>query len=190
MARSNRMTTPPLRSQNGSAAAPAADALAHFDGTNINPRTLLATDFLNHFNEAIMLLEMLPAAPECKEDFLAWRPMTYCEHFAASHFKHRDLAIAAYEVSDPVFRHELDEISTHMTKILTATIEGMQHELSPRTLSVLAESTARWLKPLVARAGAVINGELAGPVTRDEPVPQDTVDALFDREVEEADIKG
>jgi hypothetical protein len=190
MVRSKRMTTLPLPSKNGSAAAPAADIFAHFDGTNINPRTLLATDFLNHFNEAIMLLEMLPAAPECKEDFLAWRPMSYREHFAASHFKHRDLAIAAYEVSDPVFRNELDELAGHMTKILTVTIEGMRHELSPRTLSVLAESTARWLKPLVARAGAVINGELAGPVTRDEPVPQDTVDALFDREVEEADIKG
>ncbi len=71
------------------------------DGTNINPVTGLATDYLNHFNEAIMLLEMLPMAPDCKADFLAWRPMSYAEHFAASHFKHRDLAIAAYEVADP-----------------------------------------------------------------------------------------
>src|SRR5438132_7547925 len=84
---------------------------------NINPVTWLATDYLNHFNEAIMLLEMLPMAPECKEDLLAWRPMSYAEHFAASNFKHRDLAIAAYEQADPMFRGQLDEIADQMNLI-------------------------------------------------------------------------
>ena len=54
-----------------------ASTRSRLDGTNINPVTGLATDYLNHFNEAIMLLEMLPVAPDCKEDFLAWRPMSY-----------------------------------------------------------------------------------------------------------------
>ena len=57
---------------------------------NINPATGLATDYLNHFNEAIMLLEMLSSCPECRDDFLGWRPMSYREHFAASRFKGRD----------------------------------------------------------------------------------------------------
>jgi len=100
MASSKRMITPLDPSQNGSAAPAAVDS-ARFDCTDINPRTPLATDFLNHFNEATMLLELLPTAPNCKEDFLAWHPMSYCEHFMASHFKHRDLAIAAYEVASP-----------------------------------------------------------------------------------------
>jgi len=39
--------------------------------------TGLATDYLNHFNEAIMLLEMIPDMPECAEDFLQWRPLSY-----------------------------------------------------------------------------------------------------------------
>ena len=33
-------------------------------GPNINPVTGLSTDYLNHFTEAIMLLELLPADPE------------------------------------------------------------------------------------------------------------------------------
>ena len=37
---------------------------------NINAATGLATDYLNHFNEAIMLLEMLASAPEFRDDFL------------------------------------------------------------------------------------------------------------------------
>jgi len=36
---------------------------------NINPPTGLATDYLNHFSEAVMLLEMVPVMPECAEDF-------------------------------------------------------------------------------------------------------------------------
>src|SRR5215471_12091386 len=107
--------TPSGSRPNSAVAAGAAVDPARLAGTNINPATGLATDFLNHFNEAIMLLEMLPMAPDCKEDLLAWHPMSYVEHFAASNFKHRDLAIAAYEQADPLFRHQLDEIADQMT---------------------------------------------------------------------------
>ena len=160
----------------------------HLEGTNINPVTLLATDYLNHFNEAIMLLEMMPSVPDCKEDFLTWRPLSYCGHFAQSRFRYRDLAIAAYEVADPKYRNEIDQLARHMSMILLATCEAMRsNDLSPHTLGVLAETTARWLRPLVARAGSVINGEVeeASLVSHDA-APQDTIDALFDREVEEA----
>ena len=44
---------------------------------NINPVTGLSTDYLNHFNEAVMLLEMIPVMPECGEDLAAWRPLSY-----------------------------------------------------------------------------------------------------------------
>src|SRR6201985_2192351 len=71
---------------------------------NINPQTGLATDYLNHFNEAIMLLEMIPDIPECADDFLNWSPLSYAEHFWASNFKARDLAIEAYESSAPDIR--------------------------------------------------------------------------------------
>jgi len=179
------MTTRPIRTS-----TELREAQAPFDPVllaeaHINPLTGLATDYLNHFNEAIMLLELLPTAPECKEDLLAWRPMSYCDHFAASGFKHRELAIAAYEVADPVYRNEVDELARHMNMILIATRDALRHDLSPQTIGVLAEATAHWLRPLVARAGAVINGEMADAVASSESAPQDTVDALFDREVEE-----
>ena len=35
---------------------------AHTKGTNVNEETLLTTDYLNHFNEIIMLLEIVPSA--------------------------------------------------------------------------------------------------------------------------------
>jgi len=168
---------------------PPADARPVFDfarlaGTNINPATGLATDYLNHFNEAIMLLEMLPCSPECKEDFLAWQPMSYVEHFAASNFKFRDLAIAAYEAADPAFRGPLDDIANQMTAILIATHDGMRGELAPDTIRILAEATTHWLRPLVARAGAMINGEAIDATAQDDTARQDAIDLLFDQSVD------
>lgn len=125
---------------------------------NINPRTGLATDYLNHFNEAIMLLEMIPDIPECFEDFLDWHPMSYREHFAASNFKARELAISAYEASAPEVRAEFDEITTTMTSILTTVGDAMRQVRHAETRTVLAEQAAGWVKPLVTLAGSVING--------------------------------
>src|ERR1700754_2777542 len=85
---------------------------AELRAANINPRTGLATDYLNHFNEAIMLLEMIPDMPDCAEDFLLWHPLSYAEHFTASNFKARDLAISAYESTAPHIRAEFDNITS------------------------------------------------------------------------------
>src|ERR1700728_4018755 len=88
---------------------------ARLRAANINPRTGLATDYLNHFNEAIMLLEMIPDMPECAEQFLEWRPRSYREHFAASNFRARELAIAAYDSANPQIRTEFDNITAAMS---------------------------------------------------------------------------
>src|SRR3954463_11866087 len=137
-----------------SAAARAAELLA----ANINPTTGLATDYLNHFNEAIMLLEMIPDMPDCFEDFLAWKPLSYREHFTASNFKARDLAIAAYEAADPACRDEFDNLSATMTSILTAVGTAMREARQDHTRATLADQATGWVKPLVALAGGIING--------------------------------
>ena len=109
---------------------------------NINPATGLATDYLNHFNEAIMLLEMLAGCPECLEDFLAWRPMSYREHFMASHFKGRDLAIAAYDAADPKLRGCMDALTGTMCAVLETAGATMRADMPPEAASVLAERAA------------------------------------------------
>src|SRR3954471_3766407 len=98
-------TAPIIRGPSGTVSTHRASA-AELRAANINPRTGLATDYLNHFNEAIMLLEMIPDLPDCAEEFLGWRPLSYREHFAASSFRARELAIAAYEAADPALRGE------------------------------------------------------------------------------------
>src|ERR1700756_5094817 len=120
------MTPPaPKPAQPGSAAADNPARAAQLRAANINPRTGLATDYLNHFNEAVMLLEMVPDMPECAEDFLGWRPLSYAEHFTASNFKARDLAIEAYDSADVHIRAEFDSLTSAMTAILSAVGEAL-----------------------------------------------------------------
>jgi hypothetical protein len=138
---------------------PEAEArAAQLRAANINPRTGLATDYLNHFNEAIMLLEMIPDMPECAEDFLGWNPLSYREHFTASNFKARDLAIEAYNSAEPGIRAEFDNITSSMTSILTAVGAAMREVSQDKTRATLAEQATGWVKPLVMLAGGIING--------------------------------
>jgi hypothetical protein len=135
-----------------------AGRAAQLRAANINPRTGLATDYLNHFNEAIMLLEMIPDMPECAEDFLVWQPLSYAEHFTASNFKARDLAIAAYDSADTRIRAEFDNITSAMTSILTAVSAAMREVSQDQSRARLAEQATGWVKPLATLAGGIING--------------------------------
>src|ERR1700732_3572073 len=117
---------------------------AQLRAANINPRTGLATDYLNHFNEAIMLLEMVPDMPECAEDFLGWQPLSYRDHFTASNFRARDLAIEAYESADERIRAEFDKITSAMTSILAAVGAAMREAQQDKTRARLAEQATGW----------------------------------------------
>jgi hypothetical protein len=157
-----------------------ADGAARLADANINPLTGLATDYLNHFNEAIMLLEMLSSCPECVADFLDWRPLSYREHFIASRFKDRHMAVAAYDAADPDVRNCLDTLASTMTAVLEATRATMRADLAPRTAQRIARQAAASLKPLIARAGAVINGDGEAHAEPFAP-PQAMVDRLMGR---------
>jgi len=139
---------------------------------NINPNTGLATDYLNHFNEAIMLLDLVATMPECLTDLMAWAPMSYEEHFASSRFKDRGLAVAAYQAADPAARVELERLTDDMTKILLVTRDAMTIEGGAAEAAEEASKAAAQLRELIVRAGAVINGR---------PNYQVLFDTLFER---------
>ena len=50
----------------------------------VNPSTGLANDYLNVFNEILLLIEFLPTMPEMTDEALAWRPRGYLEYFEQS----------------------------------------------------------------------------------------------------------
>ncbi len=162
------LTQPASREIPGAAEELSPERLAK---ANINPATRLATDYLNHFNEAIMLLDLVSTVPECLPDFMAWRPMSYQEHFAASNFKDRELALRAYESADPAARRELEGLAEAMTAILLATRDALTADGGAANGAGRAAEAVARLRPMVERAGALINGKSP---------PRILVDALFD----------
>ena len=137
------------------AAAPAA-AARHI--STINPLTGLSTDYLNHFTEAVMVLEMAIAMPECLDDLRSWRPKTYREHFATCRFAGRDAVITAYESASPAVRDALDGASETLNAVLLEARDTLLGQPAPMKPEVIAQRAVSLAKPLIAHAAAIING--------------------------------
>jgi len=154
-------------------------APASRDVPHINPATGLSTDYLNHFTEAIMMLDMLATAPECVDDLRAWRPKTYIEHFADSGFRDREAVVRAYEAADPAVRDALERVSNTLNIVLTQARDIMMAHHAGPSAAALTRSAVTRLRPLVARAAAVINGSEVRAAEQHEPQP--AIDAMFVR---------
>jgi hypothetical protein len=130
-------------------------------GKNISEVSLLATDYLNHFNEVVMLLGMVPDLPEMIEDAKAWRPKSYSDHFRDSGFAAKDIAIAAYTHSPPQFREPFDRTVRRLEECVTHGIERLQRLLEARDdgrVRLAAEESVRQLHGLIETAAVIING--------------------------------
>ena len=165
----------------------AEDCAKRLQGTNINATTLLATDYLNHFNEVIMLIEMLADMPDMLEDVLGWQRKSYQQHFADSEFKDRDLAVEAYNFAPERVRSQFEALVACLEGHLWKT-QSRLRDLDPVTPSeALAEDTAdtvEKLHRLVGMISCIINGSRL-EITCEEVVTattnsaQDEIDAMF-----------
>ncbi len=141
---------------------------------NVNPRTGLATDYLNLFNEAIMLFELALDMPDMAEDLADWKTRGYVEHFEQSGFELKDVVIAAYHQASAEVREDFDA-AVH--EALTAFDSSIHILLSSNIAEARPDLEARLatMKGLVAELDAHIHGRAqAMAVDR-----QDEVDALF-----------
>jgi hypothetical protein len=159
--------------------SPALHATA-LRAANINPVTGLATDYLNHYNEVAMMIGMLADAPEMIEPILDWRPLGYAAHFRLTNFSDQNVAIAAYEqTSDDVrarfrgARRRVELAVADVQDLLTASNDNVR-EAATHAADIFA---------LIARVGAVINGESAAALVPDPGCgtspSQADIDALF-----------
>jgi len=143
---------------------------------NVNPKTGLATDYLNLFNEAIMLFEMGLDMPDMAEELTEWAPHGYVEHFEKSGFHLKDVVVAAYnEASEPV-RVAFDACCEEALAAFASSIDillssNLHDDLARADL----ESRLSEMKAMVSEMDSHIHGRA---VAR-EASPQTAVDALF-----------
>lgn len=156
----------------------AADRL---ESANINPHTGLATDYLNHFNEVMMLLEMLPAMPDCSEDILAWEPLSYEEHFMQSGFSEKQLAVMAYAAAPEELRNELLRVVSEINHTVILAQETLQTAINPADIAAMvADKATAHIRPLIAQASGIIHGHIVpNPEAREGEAAQAEIDALF-----------
>jgi len=156
-----------MESVNVGSAVPDEDAefrefSAKAEGTNINPQTLLATDYLNHFNEIVMMLEMIPDMPECLEDAQAWHPKSYQDHFRDSQFRDKDLAVEAYEHVPPRFRKPFEDVIAQMNILIATAVERIEPLIAESgdagELRMVCSDSSRALQKLMDIASAIIHG--------------------------------
>ena len=159
---------------------------SHIPGTNINESTLLASDYLNHFHELVMLLEAISSEPEgFADDLLSWRPLTYEEHFAESGFRDKNLAIAAYRKAPPKIRARFDEAVARLHGEAITLIAEVAADLNSgsKDLNNSCEKAAMRLRILIDEANAIANGETMAdrtdPGALGDVGGQAAIDALF-----------
>jgi hypothetical protein len=168
-------------------------ATAH---TGIHPRTWLANDVLNQFNEVAMLLDMLGDMPDEVQTLRDWQARDYRAHFLASGFRDTDLLIAAYEHAPYDVRHVFDHVLGVAGKVTELGLESLvnAHDANPASdLGAPAGALAQAIRAYVSVLDGIIvdaRGHVAQadvdalfgdePATPSAASAQDDIDALFD----------
>ena len=145
-------------------------------GKNIHETTLLATDYLNHFNEIIMVLELVPDMPECLEEAREWSPKTYQEHFRDSAFTDKDLAILAYENAPEVYKVPFDQTVERMNQLVAQGLQEIAEKVEAgdeNALRLAVEGLSERLRTYIDVASAIIHGD-------QRTADQDAIDQIMD----------
>ncbi len=142
---------------------------------NVNPQTGLATDYLNLFNEAIMLFEMGLDMPEMAEELTEWSPRTYTEHFERSGFEHRDVVVGAYHAAPEERRRMFDECCARAIEEFASAIDiFLSSNIEDANARADLEGRLRHMKAWVVEMDSHIHGRVA-----EKLAAQSEIDALF-----------
>lgn len=145
-------------------------------GTNIDPRSLLSTDYFNHFNTVIMLLGMLPDMPELLDEIDAWEFISYCDHFKASGLDFAPLAIELYEHVPESLKTRFERKTEEMRIFVEVSRLGLRrlHESGGiEKFQDMCLRVSRELQNMVDDGGAIVHGA-------DASLDQGAINKLFD----------
>lgn len=146
------------------------------EGKNINPQTLLATDYLNHFNEIHMLLGMVLEMPECLDDILEWKNISYQEHFKSSGFQDKQLAIDAYEYSPKKYKEPFEKCVNQMDELLLKTISNTEMAVKNNefdNVKTIVSDYSPKMESLIKNCASIISNQ-------ETTTQQNKIDDLFD----------
>ncbi len=145
-------------------------------GTNLDPVTLLATDYLNHFNEIVMLLELVADMPDMLDEAKAWEPVSYVEHFQNSGIADKDIAIEAYVFVPPEYREPFDDTVQLINSLITRSIVRLDEVVArgdPDMIREVATRQSQNIQRLTETASGIMHGNT-------ELMAQSDIDKMMD----------
>jgi hypothetical protein len=130
----------------------------------VNPASGIANDYLNLFNEVLLLIENLPTLlPEMLDELLAWKPMTYREYFGTSALPGSGAALEIYDGLDPEFRQEFETIIEGINAMAVTSVEVISAhrspdgEIDPSEVSDFCENASNEIRTSLDRAADLVN---------------------------------
>ncbi len=141
-------------------------------GTNIDEKTMLATDYLNNFNEIVMLLEMMP---EMLDEVKEWHPKSYQDHFRDSTIAEKELAIEAHDHVLDIYREPFEQTVAQINSMIASTIQRLEKNITDGETDVLranAQTLSRMIQRLMGMASGIIHGSA-------KTVDQSEIDVLL-----------
>jgi hypothetical protein len=127
------MTTLKLAARGDETAAPAGpEQLAAWRREAaglLNPASDIANDYLNHFNEILLLIENFPILlPEMVDEILTWRPKTYQTYFRESPLPGGEAAVLIYEHIDPSVRRRFEAVIAQVNQIAEKSVNTISQK--------------------------------------------------------------
>lgn len=144
-------------------------------GTNIDPRSLLSTDYFNTFNSVVMVLDMVADMPELIEEIEQWQFLNYCEHFTASGLDFATLAVEAYAFAPEDLRKALESKSLVMKSMVEDYGKILRQHLEAGEMAIFADkahSAAEQLRKMMEEGSGIVHGDASSTQTQ--------IDTLFD----------
>jgi hypothetical protein len=140
----------------------------------------LSTDYLNHFAEALMLMEMAGEDPSLVHELASWTPTTYIAHFDASGLRCADVALVAYHELDAASRGAFEALCSAMDRLVSTVVLTLHEIKDPADALPIVMIAAAAFRNLLARATGFINsgGDMAC-AAYDAVELQDVIDRIM-----------
>jgi hypothetical protein len=139
----------------------------------VNPASGIANDYLNHFNEILLLIENLPALlPEMIDEILAWKPVSYREYFSRSPLPGSVTTLEIYDTLDDDFRQDFESMVKILDRIILESIAIIKAArrpdgtLEPDEVADVCEALAAKLRHVLDRTADLVNHGYAPPLER------------------------
>jgi CheY-like chemotaxis protein len=126
----------------------------------------LSNDYLNHYVEVLMLIEMAPHDPSLGADLTKWWPVSYIEWFSSSQLADAPEARAAYEGLPDDKRRRFERHLAAMETLATLAAFALQPPCDPEQASVVVDAASPALRRMITAASTFL--ETAGQRLPDE----------------------